>query len=91
MKVIEDPHALYEFELSSGRLLSANARFVGIREEADQRGGFSCSGGYDESFYPFGMDWGDPANEPKAWTQAERDELADYMIDLWQRFKAARI
>lgn len=78
-----------QFELSSGRRVYANHGLVSIARHDE---GFEIGEGYDGHIYPEGSrDW---SAEPEVvwvdppWTPEERAELADYMIALWQAFKA---
>lgn len=64
------------YVLSTGRVFYANLGIIGINPTLE------VSEGYDGGFSVDG-DW---EGEDK-WTAAERAELADFMIDLWQRFK----
>ena len=56
---------------TSRRVISAHGGVVGIGPHADY-----ATGGWDDGF-----------GGPGDFTDAERIELADYMIGLWQRFK----
>lgn len=62
-----------EMVLSNGRRFYAHSGVIGIGAELKAFYGFD---GNIETTYG-----------PPAWTQAERDELSDHMIDLWTRFK----
>lgn len=57
----------------NGREEYANCGIIGIAKDSD--GEYSLSGGYDD---------GIPSGEPL--TQAEREELAAYMINQWALF-----
>ena len=66
--------------LSNGREIYANGGIIGINESLE------IYGGYDQGIIltDFGHDLG-----PKVtWNKAERKELAEYVISLWQKFAA---
>jgi len=62
-----------EVFFSSGRVGYANNGIIGLSEP--NNGEWCVSYGYDGEFNIHGI------------TMAEREELADYMIGLWKRFK----
>lgn len=62
--------------LSSGREVYCFSGMIGIDEELDI--GYGSDGGLLPDDY---------ADQP--WTIQERAELADYMIELWTRYKAS--
>lgn len=64
----------------TGRELDANGGIIGICEDLD------VSEGYDSSIYTEKPDWIE-AEDYNGLTTAEQIELADVMIDRWQRFK----
>lgn len=64
-------------KLSSGLEIDANRDIIGIS------GALEVGLGYDEMFRPE-----DENYRERPLTAAERAELADHMIALWQRFKA---
>ena len=64
--------------LSSGRTMYVSENVISVEEDGE--GGFRLLSGYDNIL--------DSPDEP--FTHQENDEIADYMIDLWTRFKAAR-
>ena len=69
------------YRLSTGREVKANCGFIGLNHA------LSVAEGFDGSIYALAHDdWYD--DDKDRWTPAERAELADYMIALWQRFKA---
>lgn len=63
------------FQLSTGRTFYAHMGLIGLTP--DQGSEVRVSAGYDDSV------------DVDGWTPAERIELADYMIALWQDFRAA--
>lgn len=74
------------FKFSTGRSFYAHG-YIGIMEEADQS--ISIAQGYDGY-----IDLEDKEGEPietedneSMLTQDEREELSDYMISLWTKFK----
>jgi hypothetical protein len=64
-----------QFTLSTGRVVHANTRAIGIRPNNDGLG-WDVTGGYDDGV---GLN---------GWTKDELIELADYMIALWFQFRA---
>lgn len=66
-----------KFRLSTGREIRANKGFVGINDRLE------VAEGYDGPIE--GLRNIDGPQD--TWSESERAELADYMIDLWQRFK----
>jgi len=81
MKRIDDDAAMNNFELSTGRRFSANCEYIGIARRSGQ---WSISEGYDGHIY---VDAGWSEDDADRWTPAEKAELADYMIALWQEFR----
>lgn len=73
MKIKEGTYDEYIIECS-GRELYAHNHIVGIAPDLE------TSQGYDGSFQPW-----DDGRHPL--TKAEREEIADYMISLWQQWK----
>jgi len=65
-----------EFQLSSGKVFSANRRLIGISPT------FEISGGYDET-----IDFPEAPELFANFTKEERIELGNYMITLWSKFK----
>jgi len=69
------------YTLSTGRRLQANLHIVGISPRNDE-----LTDGYDGSFYdPWRGEWD---KDFKPLTKEECAEVADYMISLWQGWKA---
>lgn len=65
---------------STGREKSANCGIIGLAPDGN------VTDGYDSEFYSKDdAEWMDPED---ILTAAERVELAEYMIEQWQRFKA---
>jgi len=62
------------YKLSSGREFSANCGIIGLSPKEEY--GWEVHEGYDGGIYD------------EEWTPDEKRELADFMIDLWQKFKA---
>ena len=73
-----------KFTLSTGRTFSANCGYIGLAWSSN-RNEWTVSEGYDGR-----VQFGDPTwEEPEAiWTESEKLELADYMIQLWREFAA---
>ena len=70
------------FELSTGRRFDANIGSIGMSPSLHR-----VTEGYDGHLY--GVTPDDYVEDVAGtWTDAERAELADYMSDLWQRWKA---
>lgn len=85
MKHVRNDQSRDAYELSTGRIVDANSGAIGIDNE------LNVSEGYDGGIYPSPDELTDgPAglDPEQVWTQAEREELADYMIGLWTRWKA---
>jgi len=74
------------FQFSSGRSFYANG-YIGIMEEADQS--LSIAQGYDGriDLEGKGGQYVEPGENDPPLTDVEKEELADYMISLWTRFK----
>jgi hypothetical protein len=74
------------YELSTGRQIDANNGLIGLRRDPETNQ-FLLSEGYDSiALIGYAAD----KNEPDVWdewTAAELAELADFMIEEWQRFK----
>jgi hypothetical protein len=68
--------------LSTGKEIYANHGYVGINERGE------LSEGYDGDIGFGDFEAGYDDNDPYELTPAERHELADYVIGLWQRYKA---
>lgn len=66
------------YVLSTGRLFRVNCGIIGLGSATD-----TPTGGYDDGIEMDSNGY-DTATD---WTQAERDELADYMIALWTEWK----
>lgn len=66
----------------SGRSITPNCGIVGIGPE------LGVSEGYDNGMDWPPIEWGDGVKEEDALTADDMRELADLMIDRWQRFKA---
>ncbi len=65
------------YRLRTGRTFGANRYFIAINPELE------IAEGYDGDLWgASGHAYDDPQ-----WTPEERVELADYMIDLWERYK----
>lgn len=75
------------YELSSGRKFYANNGCIGIDPDSTGNGD-SVGEGADDSIRVRGYDWESPSEFD--WTVAERHELADFMIDLWTKWKQAQ-
>ena len=61
------------FILKSGRAITTNNFIIGLCEP--EEGEWSIYGGYDE------------INQVKDFSSKDKSEIADYMIELWTRFK----
>lgn len=68
---------------SSGRRRDANCGIIGLSPD------LHVTGGYDQGFYTPLQEGMPPGDQSNALTPSERIELADYMIEQWQRFKNA--
>lgn len=66
------------FTLSTGRKFYANNGIIGLSPHNN-----GVSEGYDGAVYV-------DEDEGEGWTTAERHELADYMISLWQQWKETK-
>lgn len=65
---------------STGRVLTANGGVIGLGSSAQ------CAlEGWDGQLEP------DPFYDEEALSESERHELADYMIDLWTKYKSTII
>jgi len=73
---------LNHYVLSTGREFYAHLGIIGCADQANQE---YQDGNVGTFFTAYGFDSDLALDE---WTQAERVELADFMIDQWQRFKA---
>jgi len=72
-----------EVLFSTGKIKDANCGFIGINPSLE------VSEGYDGTFYSDNESrW---LNDEDKLTKAELTELADYMIDLWKKFKSLHI
>lgn len=74
--MMEIKNSIVIFE-STGLELYANGGKIGINPDLE------TSEGYDGNF---NKGWGDDFHDIP-FTQAEREELGDFMIGLWQKFK----
>ncbi len=77
MKMIDDDH----FELSTGRRFYANGGCLGMSDSGDQ----TC---HRFPGFNYGGDGGVDCDD---WTQAERIEVADYMIAAWQKWRDVKL
>jgi hypothetical protein len=69
---------------STGKRIYAYGGIVGISED------LGVFGGYDQDFYDYEADYSwrtEPGEDAQHLTDAERVELADYMIERWNNFK----
>ena len=85
MEPIDD----YRYRLSTGREFYANGYVVGLGPDyLDSNPGYSVTvpQGWDGSINIREAAWADDTSED--WTPDECAELADYMINLWQQWRA---
>jgi len=75
------------FILSSGRIVPANNGNVSVRRDDN---GFHIYEGYDSCILGASGEawWEDPERDPN-WTNEEKRELADYVIQQWQEYRRA--
>lgn len=73
------------YRLSTGREFYANRGIVGLSDSDDENVTEGYDGGIDMDASGEGQEWGQ-----SAWSEAERHELADYMIEKWTRWKERR-
>jgi hypothetical protein len=73
------------YVLSTGREFHANLGIIGIAQQSEDNTGYCRVHGYELGE---GLDSSLDADE-QTWTLAEKEELADYMIEQWQSFRAA--
>lgn len=77
------------YVLSTGRAFYANCGVIGIsgeEVERDPEDAVIVREGFDGDIRIAESKWADDTSED--WTPDERRELADYMIALWQRWRA---
>lgn len=72
------------YQLSTGREIYANRGILGITPDDP----LVCSEGYAGGVYVSESDEDCLKDEEPKLTREERAEIADYMIALWQQFKA---
>ena len=72
---------------SSGRTAYANRGIVGLSEPDE--GGWQISEGYDGGLWHTGSDDWREEGDPNKLSPDDLRELADHMIDMWQRFKVS--
>ena len=73
------------FVLSTGREVYANYHIIGISPELE------ISEGYDGEINPKGLYTGRGGEMEGVWSSDERLELADYMINLWTRYRETSV
>jgi len=71
------------FILSTGREISANRGIIGLSEPGKD-GEWEISEGYDGEIFSTWDDW---RNEGDRLAPGEQREIAEYMINLWKRFR----
>lgn len=80
---VKDPrYSTSEYELSTGRKFYANNGLISISYTGEIAEGYDGDIRLEGSYY-------DGVNLSQAWTDAEKVELANYMIGLWEAFKSA--
>ncbi|MCW5648396.1 MAG: hypothetical protein KIS62_01485 [Ramlibacter sp.] len=71
--------------LSTGTVLEPCAGTIGIAPDLE------VTHGYDGMLYRPADAWDDPTEKTHAMTAAEQLELADLMIERWQKFRARAV
>lgn len=71
----------------SGRTAYANRGIVGLREPDED--GWHITVGYDGGLWSTGTPYWHKEGDPRKLSPDDLRELADHMIDMWQRFKVS--